>query len=77
MGATIQIQFYGSLRALRPPDAKSYPVDPGATVGEVLHDLAIPASRVHLTFLNGVKVDPAAPVREGDVLALFPQLGGG
>ncbi|MBU8913633.1 MAG: MoaD/ThiS family protein [Spirochaetales bacterium] len=77
MGATVQTRLFGSLRTLRPPNAEAFPVEPDATIEDLLGDLRIPAGKVHLTFLNGVKVDQDALVSDGDTIGIFPPLGGG
>ena len=77
MGARVQMRLFGSLRALRPPNAETFPVEQNATVEDLLGDLQIPPGKVHLVFLNGVKVDGDALVSDGDTIGIFPPLGGG
>ena len=77
MGARVQMRLFGSVRVLRPPNAEAYPVEPDAPVADLLGDLGIPPGKVHLTFLNGVRVDRDALVNDGDTIGIFPPLGGG
>ena len=65
------------MRAFRPRDADHMPVDPNTTITDLLGKLRIPPGKVHLTFLNGVKVDLDAVVADGDTVGIFPPLGGG
>ena len=77
MGARVQMRLFGTLRALRPPNAEAFPVEPDTTIEDLLGELRIPPGKVHLTFLNGVNVDRDAPMSDGDTLSIFPPLGGG
>lgn len=77
MGAGVHVRLFGSLRALRPSNAEAFPVEPNATIQDLLGDLRIPAGKIHLTFLNGVKAEPDALVGDGDTIGIFPPLGGG
>ena len=77
MAATVQMRLFGTLRTLQPPNAEAFPVEPNTTIEGLLGDLRIPPGKVHLTFLNGVKVDRDARVSDGDTISIFPPLGGG
>jgi molybdopterin synthase sulfur carrier subunit len=49
----------------------------GATVGDVLRHLAIPAEAVQLVFVNGLARSLDSPLEDGDRVALFAPVGGG
>ena len=77
MGARVQIRLFGTLRALRPPNAEAFPVEPNTTIEDLFGELGIPPGNMYLAFLNGVNVDRDALVSDGDTLGIFPPLGGG
>lgn len=54
------------LPAANHPDARS-----------ILQSLEIPEEEVKILLINGFHSKPEAPVAPGDVLALFPPVGGG
>lgn len=43
----------------------------------ILHELNIPASDVAILLINGMHSQPQDSVKDGDVIALFPPVGGG
>lgn len=45
--------------------------------GDVLQKLDIPAEEVSILLINGFHKKPEDPVKDGDILALFPPVGGG
>ena len=44
---------------------------------DVLQRLDIPAEEVSILLINGFHKKPEDPVKDGDILALFPPVGGG
>ena len=44
---------------------------------DILNHLHIPAEEVSILLINGRHSNPEAKVKDGDVLALFPPVGGG
>lgn len=48
-----------------------------ASVDSILTKLQIPASEVAILLVNGIHSKPDAPVKDGDIIALFPPIGGG
>jgi molybdopterin converting factor small subunit len=46
-------------------------------VGDVLDGLPIPPGEVYTFFVNGRHAERDQPLEEGDVLAIFPAVGGG
>jgi molybdopterin converting factor small subunit len=49
----------------------------GLTVGKVLDQLGIPKEHPNMVLVNGVHTQDDAPLKDGDVLAVFPPLAGG
>lgn len=49
----------------------------GAAVADVLDQLGIPAQAAKLTLINGRQSSLRTPLAEGDLLAVFPPVGGG
>ncbi len=49
----------------------------GTRVGEIVADLGIAGDEVGVVMINSRQSGLAAPVSEGDVLAIFPVIGGG
>ena len=50
---------------------------PGTTVGAVLSELPIPLTDVLTFFVNGRHAERDQVLRQGDVLSVFPAVGGG
>jgi molybdopterin converting factor small subunit len=50
---------------------------PGARVSDVLAKLPIPTGDVLTFFVNGRHAQPGQELQEGDVLSVFPAVGGG
>lgn len=46
-------------------------------VADVIRELKIPESEIGILLLNAVHVDLQRPLADGDVLAIFPLVGGG
>ena len=49
----------------------------GATVGEVLGRLKVPLGEKPIVLINSRHAEPADPLKNGDVLAVFPPIAGG
>lgn len=50
---------------------------PGTTVQQVAQELKIPLEELSLTLLNGQTALPEQELSDGDILSLFPPVGGG
>lgn len=55
----------------------SYEISPGTTVGDVLAELPIPPSDVYTFFVDGRHAERDQILQAGDVLSVFPAVGGG
>lgn len=78
----ITVRLLASYRRYLPEghDAKGgylHEIAPGAQVGDVLADLPIPPNDVYTFFVNGQHADRDRVLQAGDVLAIFPAVGGG
>jgi molybdopterin converting factor small subunit len=78
----VQVKLMASLRSKLPPDAKGGVVQldlgPGATVADVLNQLNIASSHVHVVMVNdAMETDRQRPLAEGDVLVILPPVAGG
>ena len=72
----ITIKLFATLRDCGPEiEEKSVPEN--STVESVVNSLSLPEDIPLLTIVNGVHTDPQEELQEGDVLALFPPVGGG
>lgn len=58
-------------------ESQSVELDEGATVSDVLDKFQIPEKMPKLRIVNSVNVRPDHILKDGDVLALFPPIGGG
>ena len=48
-----------------------------ATAGDILRHLEIPTQEVAILLVNGFHKKPDQEVKDGDIVALFPPVGGG
>jgi molybdopterin converting factor small subunit len=77
MSLHIQIKLFASLGHLTPPNSDHLPVPSGQTVQDLLVALGVPLDEVQLVFINGVKQDMTATLKDGDRVGIFPPVGGG
>jgi molybdopterin converting factor small subunit len=49
----------------------------GATVGDLVEYLHLPADQVKVVFVNNVIREAEYPLADGDELGIFPPVGGG
>ena len=45
--------------------------------GDILARMDIPPEEVSILLINGFHQKPESPVKDGDIVALFPPVGGG
>ena len=72
----ITVKLFATLRDFG-PDIQERSVPESSTVESVVGSLSLPADIPMLTIVNGIHTDPQKMLKEGDVLALFPPVGGG
>lgn len=77
----VEVSLYGSLAQYLPEGTRGrtaiVEAPDGATVGQVIDQLGIPKPYPTMLLVNGIHADPHAPLKDGDLLALFPPLAGG
>ena len=56
-------------------ELREYPEQ--TAIGQIFQDLHIPAGEVGILLLNAVHAKPQQILKDGDVLAIFPLVGGG
>ena len=72
----ITIKLFATLRDFG-PEIQEKSVPENSSVASVIDSLSLPKEIPLLTIVNGVHTDPKEIMLEGDVLALFPPVGGG
>jgi molybdopterin converting factor small subunit len=77
MKTAIQIKLFAGLQAFAPEAAESFEIEPGISIGDLLGQLAIPAEKAHLIFINGVKAELDTTLQGGERVGIFPPVGGG
>lgn len=72
----LTVKVFATLRNLRPAETEErFPEE--ATVREILQAVGIPEEKAAVIFINGRHAELEAVPADGDVLALFPPVGGG
>jgi len=72
----ITVKLFATLRDFG-PEIQKMNVPDNSAIEAVVASLNLPEDIPLLTIVNGVHSDPGRILREGDVLALFPPVGGG
>jgi len=72
----IEVRVFATLRQGR-EKITLLPAGGFPTAADVLRQLGIPAEAVSILLINGFHSKPENPVKDGDILALFPPVGGG
>ena len=72
----IEVRLFAGLRDGR---QKVYQMEPGsvATIQDVMDALQIPREEVNIMLINGFHKEPHCAIADGDIVALFPAVGGG
>lgn len=77
----VEIMLFAHFMKYLPPksdqDSFSLEVDTSARVGDALRKLAIPPDHPKIIQVNGVRATEDDPLKEGDILRIFPPLPGG
>ncbi|HHS98316.1 MAG TPA: MoaD/ThiS family protein [Chloroflexi bacterium] len=78
---TVHVKLFATLRRYFPElgigETMEVRLPKGATVGDLVHHLRIPADHVKVVFVNGIVRDEAHPLADGDEVGIFPPVGGG
>lgn len=72
----IEVRFFATLRDGRGKIAE-IPSAEASSAGELLRRFDIPAEEVAILLINGFHSKPEDPVKDGDIISLFPPVGGG
>ena len=72
----IEVRLFAGLRQGR---QKIYQMEPEsvATVQDIMNSLSIDRKEVNLLLINGFHQKPETEVKDGDIVSLFPAVGGG
>jgi sulfur-carrier protein len=77
----IELRMFATFRRYLPPGSEGHvcmlQINPGATISSVLGRLGLPPEGPRIVLKNGLHARDDAELKEGDVLSLFPPLGGG
>ena len=72
----IEVRFFATLRNGR-GKITEIPAEEAAVAGDILRRFDIPAEEVAILLINGFHSKPGDPVKDGDIISLFPPVGGG
>lgn len=72
----IEVRVFATLRQGR-DKVTMLPAENFSTAGEIIRHLGIPAEEVSILLINGFHKKPEDAVKAGDIVALFPPVGGG
>ena len=72
----IEVRVFATLRQGR-EKITMLPTVGISTAADVLHLMDIPQQEVSILLINGFHSKPEDGVKDGDILALFPPVGGG
>lgn len=72
----IEVRLFAGLRQGR---QKIYQMEPEsvATVQDIMNRLSIDRKEVNILLINGFHQKPETEVKDGDIVSLFPAVGGG
>ena len=72
----IEVRLFATLRQGR---QKVYQVEHSSvnTIQDLMDVLGVPRSEVNIMLINGFHQKPETPVKDGDIVSLFPAVGGG
>ena len=72
----IEVRFFATLREGRGKIAR-IPAEEASAANDILRRFDIPEEEVSILLINGFHSKPGDPVKDGDVVSLFPPVGGG
>ena len=76
MSTMIAVRVFATLRQGRDKGTMLSP-EGIACAGDILALMGISAEEVSILLVNGFHQKPETPVKDGDIVALFPPVGGG
>ncbi len=72
----IEVRFFATLRDGR-GKITQIPAEEITTASDILRCFEIPEQEVSILLINGFHSKPSDSVKDGDVISLFPPVGGG
>ena len=72
----IEVRFFATLRNGR-GKITEIPADEVSSAGDILRRFEIPTEEVAILLINGFHSKPENTVKDGDIISLFPPVGGG
>ena len=72
----IEVRLFATLRQGR-GKVQMLPAEDFACAGDIIRHLDIPQEEVAILLVNGFHKKPETEVKDGDIVALFPPVGGG
>ena len=72
----IEVRFFATLREGRGKIAE-IGAEEASAASDIFRRFDIPAEEVSILLINGFHSKPEDPVKDGDVVSLFPPVGGG
>ena len=72
----IEVRVFATLRVGREKIMMMNPEEVSCA-GDIIRKLEIPPEEVSILLINGFHKKPEDPVKDGDIVALFPPVGGG
>jgi sulfur carrier protein ThiS len=72
----VQIKAFATLKDFE-PEGSTLELPDGADVTSLLEALGVPAEEVKIVFVNGRHSKKDKQLAEGDLVSLFPAVGGG
>ncbi len=77
----IEVRLYATLNQYLPKGSENrravIECADGATALQVIGQLGIPREHPNMVLVNGIHAQDDAPLKDGDVLSVFPPLAGG
>ena len=77
----VKVKLFATLRRYYPElgigEGIEVELPDGATVGQLVNRLGLPADHVRVVFVNGISRDESHPLSDGDEVGMFPPVGGG
>jgi len=78
---TVYVRLFATLRRYHPHlgigEAMPVELPDGATVGQLIEHLRLPAGEVKVIFVNGIVRGEEHALSDGDKVGVFPPVGGG
>ena len=78
---TVHVKLFATLRQFFPHlgigEKMAVELSDGATVGQLIQQLDLPADLVKVIFVNNIIQGEERVLREGDRVGIFPPVGGG